>query len=144
MSMEVRAGRRIGRWGTGARVLVGTTMIAIAAAFGIEVWDALLGLVAFPLAVTAAVLIRGRSAPPLRLTGPGSHGLNCVIIVAVLIAVPDAALLLYGVSMLLAAVRGDGGCELFSASNALMRRDDEIGCPFLWPIDRIEAQHRLH
>ncbi len=142
MSMEVRAGRRIGRWGTAARVLVGTTMIAIAATFGIEAWDALLGLVAFPLAVIAAVLIRGRSAPPLRLTGPASHGLNCVVIVAVLIVAPDAALLFYGVSMMLAAARGDGGCELFSASNALLRRDDEVGCPLLWPIDGIEAQHR--
>jgi hypothetical protein len=51
----------------------------------------------------------------------------------------DAALLFYGASMLLAALRGDGGCEVLAVPNWLLGRDDQIGCALFWPID-----HREH
>ena len=140
MSGELWNGRRIGPRGTAARVLVGTAMIATAALFGVGLFDVVLALVVFPIAVALFVAIRGRSAAPLRFTGPVGHCLNCAMILAAFIFATDAALLFYGVSMLVAAVRGSGGCELFAVSNWLWRRDDEIACPFLWPIDRAEPR----
>jgi hypothetical protein len=47
---------------------------------------------------------------------------------------------LLGLSMLLAAARGDGGCELLAFPNALKRRRDSIGCIIFTPIDRAEAR----
>jgi hypothetical protein len=52
----------------------------------------------------------------------------------------DAALLFYGASMLLAAVRGYAGCEVLAVSNWLLRRDDQIGCLLFWPIDHAERR----
>jgi hypothetical protein len=51
----------------------------------------------------------------------------------------DAALVFYGASMLLAALRGYGGCEVLAVPNWLLGRDDQIGCALFWPID-----HREH
>jgi len=48
--------------------------------------------------------------------------------------------LFYGASMLLAAVRGDAGCEVLAVSNWLLGRDDQIGCLVFWPIDRAERR----
>jgi hypothetical protein len=45
--------------------------------------------------------------------------------------------------MLLAAVRGDAGCEVLAVSNWLLRRDDQIGCLLFWPIDHAERR-RTH
>lgn len=54
----------------------------------------------------------------------------------------DAALLFYGASMLVAAVRGTAGCEVLAVSNWLLHRDDQIGCALFWPIDHTEASRR--
>jgi hypothetical protein len=48
------------------------------------------------------------------------------------------ALGLLGFPMLLAALRGYGGCEVLAVGNWLLRRDDQIGCAPFWPIDRLE------
>jgi hypothetical protein len=53
----------------------------------------------------------------------------------------DAALYFYGAAMLLAAVRGYGGCEVLAVSNWLLRRDDQVGCVLFWPVDALEARH---
>jgi len=39
----------------------------------------------------------------------------------------DAALICYGVSMLLAAARGYAGCEVLAVSDWLLRRCDQAG-----------------
>jgi hypothetical protein len=52
----------------------------------------------------------------------------------------DAALLFYGASMLLAALRGYAGCEVLAVSNWLLGRDDQIGCLLFWPIDHAERR----
>lgn len=52
----------------------------------------------------------------------------------------NAALIFYGASMLLAAARGYGGCEVLAISNWILRRDDQIGCLVLSPIDDYERQ----
>ena len=53
----------------------------------------------------------------------------------------DAALIFYGASMLLAAVRGYGGCEVLAISNWVLRTDDQVGCFVLGPVD--DAERRL-
>lgn len=132
--------RDLGPWGTGARTVVGAAMIGGAIVSGIGAPDILVGLVAFPLAVTAAVVVRGREARPVRLMGLEGHCLNCALIVAAFVLLPAAALLFYGTSMLVAAARGYDGCELFAVSNWIWHRDDQIACPLFHPIDR--AEHR--
>ena len=52
----------------------------------------------------------------------------------------DAALLFYGASMLLAALRGYAGCEVLAVSNWLLGRDDQVGCLLFWPIDHAERR----
>jgi hypothetical protein len=48
------------------------------------------------------------------------------------------ALLFYGASMWLAALRGYAGCEVLAVSNWLLGRDDQVGCALFWPIDQLE------
>ena len=57
-------------------------------------------------------------------------------------ATSDAALIFFGSSMLLAAVRGYAGCELLAISNWLLRRDDQLGCIVYGPIGLAETQLR--
>ena len=52
----------------------------------------------------------------------------------------DAVLIFYGLSMLLAALRGYGGCESLAISNWLLKRDDQIGCLVFTPIDYTERK----
>ena len=54
--------------------------------------------------------------------------------------IPQAALLFYGASIVLALVRGYAGCEIFAISNWLRQRDDQIVCPVFSPIDHAEAR----
>jgi hypothetical protein len=41
----------------------------------------------------------------------------------------------FGLSMLLAALRGYDGCEVLAVSNLLLRRQDAIWCPLYTPFD---------
>jgi hypothetical protein len=43
--------------------------------------------------------------------------------------------------MLLAALRGYGGCEVTAISNWILGRDDQVGCLVLSPVDHLE--HRM-
>ena len=43
-------------------------------------------------------------------------------------------------SMLLAALRGYGGCESLVISNWLLGRDDQLGCLVFSPIDYAESK----
>src|SRR5918999_3382392 len=66
------AGRRVGRWGAGARVVVGSTLVVLAVAVWQAGWvDLLIGLVALPLLATLLMWLRRRSAEPLRLGAAG-------------------------------------------------------------------------
>lgn len=88
----------------------------------------------------------------LRATGPIANLANVAVFLALyltsdfapaLSATSDAALLFYGASMLLAAVRGYAGCEVLAVSNWLLGRDDQIGCLLFWPVDHAERR-RTH
>jgi hypothetical protein len=140
--------RGIGPLGTTARVLVGGLLLAsvtwghLTGGFHPSAW--LLGLVGFPALLVAGQWLRARRTPaPLRATGPAAHALNVTVFVLLYLLEPtsDAALLFYGASMWLAAVRGYAGCEVLAVSNWLLRRDDQVGCALFWPVDQLE-HHR--
>lgn len=134
--------RRIGVAGTWARVIVGAGLVALAGWIGLRWSDIVIGLGAIPTVVTFTMWLRARAAAPLRLDGAGGHCLAWAIGVGLFVALPRAAMLFYGSSMLLVAARGVGGCEPFALSNLLLRRDDQLSCPLFGPIDALEARHR--
>jgi hypothetical protein len=65
-----------------------------------------------------------------------------IVILVVNPVTGPGALLFYGVTLLIAAWRGQPGCEATVLSNLILRRDDQIGCPTFSPIDAAEARHR--
>jgi hypothetical protein len=109
-------------------------------------WQIVIGLVVAPLVVAAAQLARrafvhGR----LEATGPLAAAINFVVFVALLVPEPTrgATLVFLGASMVFAAFRRAGGCEVVAISNWLLSSDDEIGCPLFWPVDMWEQRrHR--
>jgi hypothetical protein len=134
---------RVGRVGVLARVAVGTGFILFELLVRGPSWqDFALGLVVLPSIVIGLALLRSRRAPrPLRATGPVGHALNVVLLLPLFVFEPTAggAFLFYGASMLVAAARHNGGCEVTAISNALLRRDDQVGCVFFAPVDLLEA-----
>jgi hypothetical protein len=137
--------RRIGAIGTTARLLVGLGLVGSVAwghlARGFHPWSWALGLLGFPALLVGLQWLRARRTPArLQATGPVGHALNLAVFLVLYLWEPtsDAALLFYGASMLLAALRGYGGCEVLAVSNWLLGRDDQIGCALFWPIDHRE------
>jgi hypothetical protein len=139
-----RATPRIGPIGIGVRLLVGALLIALALFWRDPSWrDAVLGLVLMPAIVLAALAVRARFAPaPLDATGPLGHLLNAAVFVPLFFipATAGAAFLFYGASMLVAAARRSGGCEVTAISNLLLRRRDEVGCMLFAPVDIAESR----
>ncbi len=142
--VETDTGRRIGKWGTVSRLVLGGLFIYWALIRGVGSDDAIIGLVVFPAAVSLVLALRGRDAPPLRLGGPGGYALNILIFAVAFNLAPLPTLLFAGATQLLAAARGYAGCELFAVSNWLRRRDDQIACPVHSPIDAWEARANGH
>ena len=156
-------GRRIGPIGTTSRVVLGVPFIVFGALGGrftlinghphvkFEVASLALGLVALPVVLTASQWLRSRRVTSqLMETGPLASTIN-VLLFALLVStvsrpaisfVGFAALVFYGASMLIAAVRGYAGCEVLAFSNWLLRRDDQVGCLVLSPIDALEQPGR--
>jgi hypothetical protein len=142
--------RRIGPVGTGLRVLVAAGLLYLAGgadglSWSIDWYDPVLGLVALPaLTVALGLAARRYAAGPLRFTGPTGHTLNCAVMVA-LVFIPytgGAAALFYATTLLVAAWRGQPGCEVTVLSNWILRRDDQVGCPLFGPVDAAEAATR--
>lgn len=133
-------GRQIRWWGSVARFVVGAAMLIAAALTGANQDDILLGLIAFPLVEVGLLALRGFKAKPLRLYANAGHCLNWGVGIVTFSIAPQAALIFYGASILLAFVRGYAGCEIFAISNWLRRRDDQIVCPLFSPIDHAEAR----
>jgi hypothetical protein len=142
-----KATRDIGPIGTAARVLVGLALLYIAggatiASWGIEPEDAVIGLIALPALMVALGLVARRYAEgPVRFTGPLGTALNLAVIAALIANdyAGDGAMIFYGTTVLIAAWRGQAGCEGTVVSNWLLGRNDQIGCPIFAPIDEVEA-----
>lgn len=144
--------RHIGPIGTVARVLTGIFLLyiagdgSVAPPWGIEPDDAVLGLIALPaIAVALGLLVSRYARGPIRFTGPLGIALNLAVIVALLandFTGDGGAAIFYGATILLAAWRGQAGCEVTVVPNLVLGRDDQIGCPTFHPIDVVEAQLR--
>jgi len=122
--------RHIGPIGTVTRVLVGLALLTLAylnkpagLVGGVQLHDLLLGLLALP---TASIAIN----------------LGALVLLFANQYTAGAAALFYGATLLLAAWRGQAGCEFTLLSNVVLGREDEIGCPILTPIDALEARQR--
>ena len=139
--------RRIGPYGTAARALGGLGLLYLAGAvdgtpWDVDWYDPVVGLVVLPgLALALGLFARRQGLGPLRSTGPRAHLLNCALIVALLVNpyTSGGATLFYATTMLLAAWRGQPGCEITVISNAVLGRDDQVGCPLFLPIDAAES-----
>jgi hypothetical protein len=131
--------RQIGRWGTTARAVVGTGLLAVAALEGLEVRSVLVGMVVLPAVFIVALALRGRTASPVRLEAPLWHFVNCGTAFVLFSWITVPAMLFYGTSMIVAAWRGIGACEIFAISNWLRGRDDRLGCPLFLPVDALES-----
>jgi hypothetical protein len=156
-----RDGREIGPIGACSRVLGGLTAITLPIALaGFTWWDAAIALVALPLvAALVAMLITAilRRVAPRSLTA--RHAIcspaGCSLVFLVVLA--NAAIVSLtpangnvtiwvwlGASMLLAAARGYGGCEVLAVTNLITGRRDQVGCFLYTPIDRWEAARAGH
>jgi hypothetical protein len=143
--------RGIGPLATTVRVIVAAGLLYVAgggwwASWDVRWQDVVAGLLVLPgLTLLLGLTARRYAARPLRFTGPGGHALNCAAIVA-LLADPytsAAAALFYAAMLVVAAWRGQRGCEITVLSNWILRRDDQVGCPALAPVDAFEARQRL-
>jgi hypothetical protein len=151
--------RDIGPIGTAARVAGGAIAIALPIAIGgFGWWEAVAALLALPLVAAAAaalITFAYRRFAPEALTrrdaicsGPACWLAATVIGTAVVLDVLTPASgevapwVWLGVSMLVAAARGYGGCEVLALSNLTTGRRDQIGCLLYTPIDRAEARRR--
>ena len=125
-SASMNRKRAIGLAGTMGRVLVGLGLLYLAFTDGgkpeweLEWYSPVLGLIAFPAVMFLGQALRLRyTTSPLNATGPIGFAVNFGI-GTVLIIIPftrDAALLFWGSSLLLAAIRGYAGCEVLAITN---------------------------
>jgi hypothetical protein len=147
---DTTTSRRIGPLGTAVRIAGGLGLLYLAGADGLT-WDVgwhdlVIGLAVLPAVMLAVGLVaRRHTTGALRLTGSTWTCLNCVVIVALVVNpyTSGGALLFYGATMLIAAWRGQPGCEITVIPNVLLGRDDQIGCPTpIAVIDEAEARQR--
>ncbi len=141
--------RAIGPIGTIARIVTGLGLFSLvgwAAARGdLQIYEVLLGLVGLPIIVMLVVVVSQRvlnTTAYLSATGLVGTLINFSMIVA-LLAIPwtsEIAYFFYGVPMFLAAWRGYPGCEMLAISNLVLRRGDELGCPWFYPVDALEER----
>lgn len=141
--------RRIGWLGAGGRVVFGIALLALAivglppVGHLLDWRQILLGLLALPAAAIAIQLLRlVFTDGQLHETGGLASVINCVALVG-LVTIPatrDVTLVFLGASLLVAAVRGYGGCETLAVSNWLLRRNDQVGCLIFSPLDRMESR----
>lgn len=147
--------RQIGILGTTARIIIGVWLFGsvlyghlVRGPFRPLPW--VIGLIVFPAVFITWQYLRARRNPTrLEANSPIATVLNVVIFFAFYFTfvyapsidfMSDAVLIFYGLSMLLAALRGYGGCESLAISNWLLKRDDQIGCLFFSPVDNIERK----
>ena len=135
--------RAIGPIGIAARIAVGVGFLALGLLTQDPDWfDVVLGLVVFPAVATVLLGWRARRNPArLDATSPAAHCINVVAFLP-LFFIPwtaAGAFLFYGASMLVAAARRVGGCEVTAIANVVLDRDDQVGCVLFGPIDAAEA-----
>ena len=154
-TQATRPHRDIGPIGTVARVILGSILFGsvfyghiIKGPFMPLPW--VIGLIIFPaIFITWQYLRAQRNPAKLEANGPLATIINVVIFFAFYFTyiyapsidfMSDAVLVFYGLSMLLAALRGYAGCEALAISNWLLKRDDQLGCLVFGPVDYTEGK----
>jgi len=154
-NQATRPHRDIGPIGTIARVILGSILFGsvfyghiIKGPFMPLPW--VIGLIIFPAIFITWQYLRARYNPAkLEANGPIATIINVVIFFAFYFTyiyapsidfMSDAVLVFYGLSMLLAALRGYAGCEALAISNWLLKRDDQLGCFVFGPVDYTEGK----
>ena len=148
-----RPHRDIGPIGTAARLVVGLLLVG-SIVYGqlssghLSPTTWVLGLIGFPALVLAWHCWRIHRNPA-RFSD--TSALSVVLSLALPVALDftgwfvsplwftsDATLIFVGSSLLLAALRGNAGCEFLACSNWLLRRSDQLACAVFTPIDSLE------
>ena len=148
-----RPHRDIGPIGTAVRLVVGLLLVGLivygqlsSGHLSPTTWA--LGLIGFPALVLAWHCWRIHRNPARFSV---SNALSFVLSLALPVALyftgwfvsplwftSDATLIFVGSSLLLAALRGNAGCEFLACSNWLLRRSDQLACAVFTPIDSLE------
>jgi hypothetical protein len=139
--MTRQPGRAIGLVGTIGQIALGLFLLYTAYLYRIQLIDAALGLIVFPAGLLLWQQWRLRyTQEQLKATGPVGFAINFAagLVLFLIPATRVATLLFYGLSLLLAAIRGYAGCEVLAISNWLLKRDDQVGCVVFSPIDAVE------
>jgi hypothetical protein len=149
-----RPRRDIGPVGTSARGVAGLLLVG-SIVYG-QFWATrhpapatwALGLIGFPALVLAWHFWRIRRDPArFYYSNPLSFVLSLALpivvysvgwIVPALGFASDATIIFIGSSLLIAALRGYGGCEFLALSNWLLHRSDQFACAVVTPIDALE------
>ena len=140
--MPLSHDRAIGPIGTASRAVLGTAMIILAVAVDGMGWsDVVAVLTALPAsAITAAALARA-AGPAVATAAVITAVTGLGTLLTFVSPVDRPAIVAYvGLSMLLAAIRGDAGCELLSLPNRIFRRRTSSACPLFTPIDAAESR----
>jgi hypothetical protein len=139
--------RRIGPIGTTTRLLAAAGLLYLAlfdgASWGLEWYDAAVGIGILPaVAIAFGLAARRYASGPVHFTGSAGTAANCLLILALAVNpfTAGGAALFYGTTLLIAAWRAQPGCEATVLSNAILGRDDQLGCPVFSPIDEAEAR----
>ena len=156
-TMPLGRRREIGPIGTAARAVGGLVAIVVPIALGgFGWWEAAAALVVLPVVATGAATL---VTSPYRRLGPEALARRDAIcsvpacwLVAIVVGATIAVDILtpasgevvlwvwLGGSMLVAAARGYGGCEVLAIPNLATGRRDQIGCILYAPIDRAEGR----
>jgi hypothetical protein len=152
----VKPRRAIGPIGTLVRLVLGLGLVGlmvygqlvVSRHFSPVTWA--FGLVVLPALVLVWHWWRVQRNPArFADDGPLSLGLSLGLPLALYLAgiyVPaiwfmsDATLIFIGWSLVLAAIRGSGGCELLALSNWLLGRADQAACAVVTPIDDLDRR----
>ena len=152
-AQATRPHRNIGPIGTTVRLVLGLLLVGLimygqlsSGHLSPTTWA--LGLIGFPALVLAWHYWRiRRNSARFSDTSAPSFVLSIALPVALYFTgwfVPplwftsDATLIFIGGSLLLAAFRGEIGCEFLALSNWLLRRSDQLACAVFTPIDSLE------
>jgi hypothetical protein len=143
---RVAAAGSIGPVGVAARIAVGLVFVVAAVWWRDPSWaDVIVGLVGLPAVAVGLLGWRARRRRDrLQAISPAAHCLNVVLFMPLFFipATAGGAFLFYGVSMFVAAFRRSGGCEVTAIANAVLGRDDQVGCVLFGPLDAAEAARR--
>ena len=146
--------REIGQIGTIARIILGVILVYFGfnspigdivspnqIEFLTSYWDdMIIGLILFPAILIIWQLTKGKFNPQqVRATGIMGTLLNTVVTIILFNTPLHHAMWFYlGFSLLVAALRGYGGCEVLAIANWVTGRNDQVGCVILSPIDALE------